>query len=166
LGLDYNELRSIGDDVEVLRRIVHMACGIPDSTIEDHEERLIAADIAEWVLEHEQDGYLPTPEEIVRQTIAVIIAEVLLVESGNLVNGHSQADVAESDIRDAAEAIAAQAVSVGQAMLNELNMHSVATTTWTWPRCVGRCGAIWRNWCKPTTAARCCLGLHALPSQL
>lgn len=109
LGLDYNELRALGDDFEVLRRIVDVACAAPDSTIEDHEQRRVAADVAEWVMEQERDGYLPTPEEMVRQTIAAIIAEVLLVESGDLVNSHDQADVAESDIRDAAEAVAAQA---------------------------------------------------------
>jgi hypothetical protein len=109
LGLDYHELHGLGDEFEVLRRIVDMACAAPDSTIEDHEQRLVAAEVGEWVLEQARDGSPPTPEEIVRQTIATIIAETLLVESGDLVNGHEQADVAESDIRDAAEAMAAQA---------------------------------------------------------
>jgi len=120
LGLDYNELRGLGDEFEVLRRIVDMACSAPDSTIEDHEQRLVAADVAEWVME--QDGVPPTPEEIVRQTIAVIITETLLVESGGLVNSHDQADVAESDIRDAAEAMAAQAtLSVDGATEDEIS---------------------------------------------
>jgi hypothetical protein len=92
-----------------MRRIVDMACSTPDSSIEDHEQRFVAAEVAEWVMEQERDGYRPTPEEMVRQTVAVIIAETLLVESGDLVNGHELADVAEEDIRDAAEAIAAQA---------------------------------------------------------
>ncbi|MEV6712571.1 hypothetical protein AB0M48_11065 [Lentzea sp. NPDC051208] len=109
LGLDYDELRGLGDDIEVMRRIVDMACSTPDSSIEDHEQRFVAAEVAEWVMEQERDGYRPTPEEMVRQTIAVIIAETLLVETGDLVNGHELADVAEQDIRDAAEAIAAQA---------------------------------------------------------
>ncbi|MGW0920536.1 hypothetical protein ACWD3J_16140 [Streptomyces sp. NPDC002755] len=109
LGLDYNELRGLGDDIEVVRRIVDMACSAPDSTIEDHEQRFVAAEVAEWVMEQERDGYRLTPEEMVRQTIAVIIAETLLVESGDQINNHDLAHVAESDIRDAAEAIAAQA---------------------------------------------------------
>lgn len=109
LGLDYNELRALGDEFEVLRRIVDMACAAPDSSIEDHEQRLVAAEVGEWVLEQERDGSPPSPEEIVRKTIGLIIAETLLVETGDLVNSHTQADVAESDIRDAAEAIAAQA---------------------------------------------------------
>jgi len=122
LGLDYNELRSLGDEFEVLRRIVNMACGTPESTIEDHEQRRIAAEVAEWVMEQLRDGYQPLPEEMVRQTIAVIIAETLLVESGDLVNNHDQAEVAESDIRDAAEAIAAQVdLSVDGATEDEIS---------------------------------------------
>lgn len=122
LGLDYGELKSLGDEFEVLRRIVDMACAAPDSTIEDHEQRRVAADVAEWVMEQEEDGLPPTPEEIVRQTIAVIIAETLLVESGDLVNSHDQADVAESDIRDAAEAMAAKAtLSVDGATEDEIS---------------------------------------------
>jgi hypothetical protein len=109
LGLDYNELRSLGDEFEVLRRIVDMACSTPDSSIEDHEQRRVAAEVAEWVMKQERDSYLPTPQEMVRQTIAVIIAETLLVETGDLINSRLRADIAEDDIRDAAEAIAAQA---------------------------------------------------------
>jgi len=122
LGLDYNELRGLGDEFEVLRRIVDMACSAPDSTIEDHEQRRVAADVAEWVMEQDKDGVPLTPEEIVRQTIAAIITEALLVESGDLVNSHDQADVAESDIRDAAEARAAQAtLSVDGATEDEIS---------------------------------------------
>lgn len=122
LGLDYNELRGLGDEFEVLRRIVDMACAAPDSTIEDHEQRLVAAEVGEWVLGQERDGNPPTPEEIVRQTIATIIAETLLVETGDLVNRHDQADIAESDIRDAAEAMATQAtLSVDGATEDEIS---------------------------------------------
>ena len=123
LGLDYNELRALGDEFEVLRRIIDMACSAPDSSIEDHEQRLVAAEVGEWVLEQERDGGSPpAPDEIVRKTIALIIAETLLVETGDLVNSHAQADVAEQDIRDAAEAIAAQAkLTVGGATEVEIS---------------------------------------------
>ena len=108
LGLDYNELHALGDDFEVLRRIVEMACGDADSTIEHAEQSLVAADVADWILKQEDDDYLPTPEEIVRQTIASIIAETLLVETGNLTNKTDKFAVAEKDIRDAAEVRAQQ----------------------------------------------------------
>lgn len=109
LGLDYDELRSLGDDFEVLRRIVDSACAAPDSTIEDHEQRLVAAEVADWVLAQEREGTELTPEQIVRQAIATIIAVTLLVETGELINTSNHADRIESDIRDAAEALAAQA---------------------------------------------------------
>ncbi len=108
LGLNYNELRALGDDFEVLRRIVEMACGNPDSTIEQAEQGIVAADVADWILKQEDDGYLPTPEEIVRQTIASIIAETALVETGDLTNKTDNYDVAEKDIRAAAEAMSQQ----------------------------------------------------------
>jgi hypothetical protein len=122
LGLDYQELRGLDDDMEVVRRITEMACSAADSTILDHEQRWIAASVAEWVITLEQDGPAPTAEEIVRQTIATIIAETALVETGDLVNHHAQADLAESDIRDAAEALAAQAtLSVNGASEQEIS---------------------------------------------
>jgi hypothetical protein len=109
LGLDYAGLRALGDDFEVLRRIVNMACGSADSTIEDYEQRLVAADVAEWVFAQEDDGYLPTPEETVRHAIGLIIAEAILSEAGNLINSTNQATLTETDVRDAAEALANRA---------------------------------------------------------
>lgn len=122
LGLDYGALQALGDDFEVLRRIVDMACGVSDGTIEDHEQRRVAANVGDWILEQEGDGYVPTPEEIVRRSIAEIVADTLLVETGDLINQSSMADVAEQDIRDAAEALAAQAnLSVGGATEDEIS---------------------------------------------
>lgn len=122
LGLDYGALQALGDDFEVLRRIVDMACGVSDSTIEDHEQRRVAANVGDWILEQEADGYVPSPEEIVRRSISEIIAETLLVETGDLINQNAMADVAEQDIRDAAEALAAQAnLSVGGATEDEIS---------------------------------------------
>ncbi|MGH9340059.1 MAG: hypothetical protein ACRD1R_10845 [Acidobacteriota bacterium] len=121
LGLDYDELRGLGDQFEVLRRIVDMACSSSDSTIEDHEQRLVAAEVAEWVLDLEGGGYIPTPEEIVRQTIGLIIAETLLSESGNLLNSNDSAIMAEQEVRDVAEALANQAqLSVDGATEDEI----------------------------------------------
>lgn len=110
LGLDYNELAALGDQVEVARRIVEAACGPrADSTIEDHEQRLVAADVAEWVLTQEEAGNPPAPEEIVRKTLGLVIADAVLSESGEIVNNSANAGLAESEIRDAAEALAERA---------------------------------------------------------
>lgn len=110
LGLNYDELAALGSPTEVARRIVDAACGPrTNSTIVDHEQRLVAADIAEWVISEQEGGYLPTPEEITRRTIATIIAEAVLVETGASAGQHDQGELAESEIRDAAEALAERA---------------------------------------------------------
>jgi len=107
LGLDFAELTALGDPFEITRRIVEAACGPQaESTIEDHEQRLVAADVAEWVLTQDVDGQPPSPEEIVRHTIALIIADTVLSETGDVVNSSARAELAESEIRDAAEALA------------------------------------------------------------
>ncbi|MFC9545846.1 hypothetical protein ACFTXK_14550 [Streptomyces sp. NPDC056956] len=123
LGLDYDELKTLGDDGEVARRIVTMACDAADSTIPDHEQRMVTADITEWILEHEEaGGQLPTPDEIVRQAIATIITSVALTENGDLINQHERGDVAESDVRDLAEALAHHAhLSVAGASEDEIS---------------------------------------------
>jgi hypothetical protein len=110
LGLNYDELAALGSPTEVARRIVDAACGPrTDSTIVDHEQRLVAADIAEWVISEQEGGYVPTPEEITRRTIATIVAEAVLVETGESVDQHDQGELAESEVRDAAEALAERA---------------------------------------------------------
>ncbi|MGA8352890.1 MAG: hypothetical protein WB698_01825 [Solirubrobacteraceae bacterium] len=107
LGLNFAELTTLGDQYEIARRIAYAACASADSTIEDHEQRLVAAEVAEWVLN--PDGEPPTPEEIVRHTIGLIIADALLSETGELVNNSNYADLAESEVRDAADALASRA---------------------------------------------------------
>jgi len=110
LGLDFSELEALGNPIEVARRIVDAACGPrSDSTIEETEQRLVAAEVAEWVLVQEVEGYVPTPEEITRHALAVIIADAYLTESGGLISTHDRAELAEQQIRDAAEALAARA---------------------------------------------------------
>ena len=109
LGLNYAELSELGDSFEIIRRIVEAACGqAAKSTIEDDERRLVAADVAEWVLTQNPGGQAPSPEEIVRQTIAHIIAEAARSETGTIVNNSEHASVTEQEIQDAAEALAAR----------------------------------------------------------
>lgn len=110
LGLNFAALTALGDPFEITRQIVDAVCGPrADSTIEDHEQRLVAAAVAEWVLTEQADGAPPSPEEIVRHTIGLVIGDAVLSESGSIVNESEHADVAEHEIRDAAEALAARA---------------------------------------------------------
>jgi hypothetical protein len=110
LGLDFNALSALGDPFLVTREIVEAVCGSRgDSTIEDHEQRLVAAAVAEWVLTEQDGGAPPRPEEIVRHTIALVISEAVASETGELFDESNRSDVSEQDILDAAEALAARA---------------------------------------------------------
>jgi len=114
LGLDYNELRAIGDSITVTQRIVEAACGpLPDGTIEDDERRQVAAEIADWVLVENEGGAPPQPEEIVREAIARIIFEAATTETAKQLRDGKRPEWAtregERQIRECAEALAQQA---------------------------------------------------------
>jgi len=122
LGLDYDALLALEDNFEVVREIVDSAfeAAPPDSTIPDHERRLVAADIAEWVIEESAAGHTPAPEDIVRRTIAAIIAQATLAETGDLAGHHVNGALSEEEVREAAEVLASQAeLSIDGATENE-----------------------------------------------
>lgn len=111
-GLSYEALRSLNDPIEVIRQIVEAACGPrADSSLEEHEERYVAATVAEWVLEHAEADGLPPPEEITRCAIAAIMFEVILTEMGEkpLDRPNSVVNVAEEELKDAAEVLSDKA---------------------------------------------------------
>ncbi|MDE0699774.1 MAG: hypothetical protein OXH61_03505 [Acidimicrobiaceae bacterium] len=112
LGLDYDELRSLRDPLEVTRRIVNAACGQKaDCRMEEAEERYVAASVAGWVLEESQVGELPDVDDVARYAIATIVVEVLSSEFGEAMHDRPDevADVAEDELRDAAWVLAEQA---------------------------------------------------------
>jgi hypothetical protein len=111
LGLAYDDLRALDDNFEVVRQIVNAAfeSAPSDSTIPDHEQRLVAADIAEWLIEESAAGQTPTPEEIVRMTIGAIIAQATLAETGDVAGHHANGASSEEEIREAADVLASQA---------------------------------------------------------
>ena len=114
LGLDYDELRGLGDPLEVSRRIVEAACGPrSESTIDHEEQRWVAAKIAEWVFEEQEAGALPQPDDIARKAIAFIIFEAIASEAGELMNGHNRPewtiDWSDGELRDAAEVLSREA---------------------------------------------------------
>jgi hypothetical protein len=111
LGLDLDGLRAVGDPIEVTRRIVGAACGeLANGTLEEHEERYVAASVAEWVLEQADGGNTPSPEEIVRYSIATVVAEVLATEISEALNERPEAvaAVAEDELFEAAEVLASK----------------------------------------------------------
>lgn len=109
LGLDYDALRALADPVEIVTRIVNAACGeLASGTLEDHEERYVAANVADWVLEQAESGATPAPDDIVRYSIATVVAEVLSTEISAALNARPDevAAVAEEELFEAAEVLA------------------------------------------------------------
>ncbi|GHJ39472.1 hypothetical protein [Streptomyces sp. TS71-3] len=111
LGLDYAELQAVADDpIDWTRRIVEAACGpLADGTIEDEERRFVASEVAQWVLEAGTDSAPPTPEEVVRETLALTISEAILSEAASKMNDGSRPTWATADgerqIRETARAL-------------------------------------------------------------
>jgi hypothetical protein len=114
LGLDYDELRASGDSITVSQRIVQVACGASsDGTIEDDERREVAARVTLWVLEENENGAPPDPDEIARYALAEILFEAMAVEGAALLrDGKRPAWVTregERQMRETANVLARQA---------------------------------------------------------
>lgn len=114
LGLDYDNLAGNPDVTDIARQIMMAACGpLPDGTIEEEEQRVVAAQVAQYVLEANADGGPPAPEEIVRETIAFIIFEAVSNETAAMLhNGERPAWAtveAERLMRETAQALALRA---------------------------------------------------------
>lgn len=109
-GLNYDDLRAL-DRVAVGTKIVEAAFDSrADSTIADDESREIVAKVVEWILESPVDQP-PTPDEIVRHSIELIIADVTLTEVGDTIRAEPSRErraEAEQEIRDAATVYASQ----------------------------------------------------------
>ncbi|WP_225215030.1 hypothetical protein [Cellulomonas avistercoris] len=112
-GLNYDELRALGDPVAIGIRIIEAAFeSKSDSTVADAEERDIVAGVVEWILDQPADRP-PTPEEVVRKAIETSIAETALTEISATV--YAKAASAEKrrslerQIRDVAAEYATQA---------------------------------------------------------
>ncbi|MEU5655060.1 hypothetical protein ABZ802_05515 [Streptomyces sp. NPDC047737] len=115
LGLDYAQLQAAADDpIDWTRRIVDAACGpLADGTIEDQERRFVASEVAQWVLEAGTDSAPPSPDEVVRETLALIIFEAVISETASKMNDGSRPAWATSDgerqLRETARALADRA---------------------------------------------------------
>lgn len=112
LGVDYDSLRAVRDPLELTTQIVRAVCGHrANGTLEEAEERYVAASVAEWVLGQGSDGTPPDLDDIARYAIATIIVEVFSSELAAALNDRPQelVSVAESELKDAASVLANQA---------------------------------------------------------
>lgn len=112
-GLNYDELRALGDPVAIGLKIVEAAFEAQaDSTLADAEERDIVAEVVAWILEHPADR-APTPEDVVRKTIESAITEAALTEISSTMYDKAatfaERQSVEQQIRDVAAEYAAQA---------------------------------------------------------
>lgn len=110
-GLNYDALLALGDMVAVGTKIVEASFDAQaDSTIADDEARSIVAAVVEWILEAPADQ-TPSPDDIVRRSIELIITDVTLTEVGDRIRSEPSRDkraAAEQEVRDAAEVHASQ----------------------------------------------------------
>ena len=110
LGLDYDALRAMGDPFEITKAIVDAVCGKATSTLEEAEERYVAAAVADWVLTQSADGTLPDIDDVARYAIATIISEVISSELAALPDRSDEVSaVADNELQDAANVLASQA---------------------------------------------------------
>ncbi|MBF4514156.1 hypothetical protein ITJ66_16850 [Plantibacter sp. VKM Ac-2885] len=110
-GLNYDELRALNDPLEIGQRIAEVAFDTQaDSTLEDSEARMIVAELVSWILEAPDDRP-PAPDEIVRHSIELMIAQSALLEVGDTIRqekNQAKRHEAEAEIRRGAQVLASQ----------------------------------------------------------
>ena len=110
-GLNYDDLRALNDPLEVGQRIAEVAFeSQADSTLEDSEARMIVAELISWILEA-PDDHPPAPDEIVRHSIELMIAQSALLEVGDVIRqekNQTRRHEAEAEVRQAAQVLASQ----------------------------------------------------------
>lgn len=110
-GLNYDALRALDDPLEIGQRIAEVAFDTQaDSTLEDSEARMIVAELVSWILEAPDDRP-PAPDEIVRHSIELMIAQSALLEVGDTIRqekSQAKRHEAEAEIRRGAQVLASQ----------------------------------------------------------
>lgn len=116
VGLNYDVLRALNDPLEIGQRIAEVAFDTQaDSTLEDSEARMIVAELVSWILEAPDDRP-PAPDEIVRHSIELMIAQSALLEVGDTIRqekNQAKRHEAEAEIRRGAKVLASQ-VTLGE----------------------------------------------------
>lgn len=115
-GLNYDALRALNDPLEVGQRIAEVAFDTKaDSTLEDSEARMIVAELISWIIEAPSDQP-PAPDEIVRHSIELMIAQSALLEVGDTIRQEknpTKRHEAEAEVRRAAQVLAGQVTLSG-----------------------------------------------------
>jgi hypothetical protein len=89
-GLNFDELSRLNDPLEVGKRITDVAFDTqPDGTIEDYEARIIVAELVSWMMETPEQQQ-PTPSDVVKRTIELMIARATLTEVGDSIRAREK----------------------------------------------------------------------------
>lgn len=110
LGLNYDELYG-RNSIDLIDKIVSVACGpYSDGTIEEAEQRQVAAELADWIIERQDEGEVIEPIEIVIKAVACIIFEAFASETGELIRSgnppHALTEVDDNELKKMAEVTA------------------------------------------------------------
>jgi hypothetical protein len=90
LGLDFDRLSALPNRFEMVRDIVEAVCAAQsESSIDAEEQRAIAAQVADWVLNPNINASTPASEDVAREAIALIASQVYLTEATAQVDKHS-----------------------------------------------------------------------------
>lgn len=120
-GLNFDELTSLIDPLEVGRRIVEAAFDTqPDGSVEDSESRLIVAQLVAWMMEFPAENPRRAPD-IVRRTMELMICQSVLNEVGSTIR---QEKNAAKRIKLEAEIRAAATVLVSKVEIGAMGISS------------------------------------------
>lgn len=84
-GLDFDELQSLPSQAEMARAILDVVCDAQNSSdIPTEEQRDIASQLLDWVLDDVKNPVPPTAAATAEYAIGVMIAEIFISESGEV----------------------------------------------------------------------------------
>lgn len=110
-GLDYASLRANPNVFDVVYQIVAAVCEELPDQIESDEQRHVVAEVSEWVVTVNDGGPEPTPAEIAKETLAVILTWAYLTTTAAELNIKDLTGLErvafEDDVRAACEELAA-----------------------------------------------------------
>jgi len=87
-GLDFDALSRLSSHAEVVRAIVEAVCAAQTtSDIASEEQRQIAGNLVDWMLDDSLNAELPDGAEIAEYAIGLIAAEIFISEQGDSLVG-------------------------------------------------------------------------------
>ena len=113
LGLNYDELREY-NSIDLINKIVSVACGPnSDGTIEEDEQRWVAAELADWIIEQQNASVIVEPDEIAGKAFACIVHAAIATETGELIRSGNPppalTELDDNELQKMAEVVADRA---------------------------------------------------------